>query len=250
MKTEILTYLKKHWFKVSLIAILVFVAFKKDLSFHLNLNTPVRSEQPLMQEPEPVQSASEEHTGEVLTEKLSPQSEPEKQSMIDRFKFPSMSKEKKIKRNAYEELETIDEAVIGAYLKRFARVAIGEQEKFGIPASIILGNALLMSKAGKRDLAEEGHNHFGLMCTEDWLGESGRYDNSCYRHYENAWTSFRDHSLYLTTGEMTEYFKKLKKNDYKNWAKALEKADFCQERDYARLLTRLIDDYQLYELDG
>ena len=58
-----------------------------------------------------------------------------------------------------------------AYIKRFAHVAESEQLKYKIPASITLANAMLQSQAGQQNLARVHHNHFGLLCTSDWIGE-------------------------------------------------------------------------------
>ena len=73
-------------------------------------------------------------------------------------------------------------------------------------------------------------------------------DGKCFRTYENAWTSFRDHSYYITTGRMAA-LKKLKDADYKAWAKALEKADFSNDEDFAAQLIMVVEKYELTKLD-
>jgi flagellum-specific peptidoglycan hydrolase FlgJ len=231
MQTEVLTYLKKHWFKTTLVAIFIFVAFKKDLSFQINVNTPVPRQEIEPEPPVPIQSVKDEPRQETLTENTQPAVEVQSSSVIDRFKFSPLGRSQKNKATAYEKLSAVDEEVIAAYVKRFTRVAVMEQEKFGIPASIILGNALLMSRAGKNELSVEGNNHFALACTKDWQGDSGGYDAKCMRHYENAWTSFRDHSLYLTTGEMGFLLSGLSNAKYKDWARALGKSSIQRRKE-------------------
>ena len=251
MKTELLTYLKANWFKVSLAAILVFVALKKDLSFHINLNSPVEVGQPLPEESSPTQPVTEdvEERGKAFTEQVDQKVEPKTASTIDRLDFLPFSKSKTKRKKAYDHLNQVDASLRVAYIKRFTHVALSEQKKFGIPASITLGNSLLISRAGQKELSKEGNNYFAIPCTSDWQGESGVYDHQCFRHYENAWTSFRDHSLYLTTGEMARNFQGLDSGAYKKWAQALEKADYSSEKDFAKQLIQVIQDYRLFELD-
>lgn len=248
MQTEWITYLRKNWFRVTLVVIFVFVAFKKDLSFQINVNTPAPSEQLGPESTEPPRRVEEGKERETLTDNLDRSTK--SSTVIDRLKIPLWGEKKREAPNAFDRLGGVAEHRIDAYLKRFTHVAMSEQEKFGIPASIILGNALLGSLAGEREMAIEGNNHFALKCTEDWQGESGRYEGRCYRHYDIAWTSFRDHSLYLTTGKMARYVQALEPADYENWARVLEKAAFSEERDYAIQLIKVIEQYGLHKLDG
>jgi len=48
-----------------------------------------------------------------------------------------------------EALEVVSREDQLAYLKRFARVAIAERKKFGLPSSLILAVSLLHSTAGR-----------------------------------------------------------------------------------------------------
>lgn len=249
MQTEVLTYLKKHWFKITLVAVLVFVGLKKDLSFRINVQTPVRPGRPVPEEPAPTQSVKEEQKRETYTENLDQPLEARNSSVIDQFRLSPLGSSSENKMNAYDRVRALEEAAVKAYIERFSRVAVMEQEKYGIPASIIVGNALLCSRAGSSEMPREGNNHFALKCTSDWQGETGRYDAQCFRHYENAWTSFRDHSLYLTTGEMGQRLSGLSGKSFKEWARALEKAAFSDEKDYGRQLIRLIQEHQLDRFD-
>jgi len=55
-------------------------------------------------------------------------------------------------------LPDIPETVAIPFLQRFGKVAAGEQEKFGIPASVLLACAYVNSFSGKRNWAMEHHN--------------------------------------------------------------------------------------------
>jgi flagellum-specific peptidoglycan hydrolase FlgJ len=242
-------YVKANWFKLALAALLVFIVLKKDMSFHINLNTPMRREAPPARRTEPVQQSEKEKKRELFTDKLE-KDKPDvgNQAILDRFELPSIRGGSEEKSKTIAEFAKVDEADKQAFMKRFAHVAIGEKDKFGIPASIILANGLLQSYSGQRDLARAGNNFFALPCTADWQGKTANYQGGCYRHYENAWTSFRDHSLFITTGKYAPLLN-IAVDDYKGWARGLEKAGFSEEPNLAANLIRIIESYRLYEVD-
>lgn len=231
-------YVQRNWFKIGIAVLLVFILLKKDLAFSVNMRAPGE------QRPEkPAHQAKKEKTQEILTD-AQPVAEKAKPTLFD----VSLFGKKKRAPRALDELQKVDDAAVQAYLKRFARVAASESEKFGIPASVILANAALQSYAGQRAISQKGNNHFALPCTSDWKGASEEVAGKCFRVYENAWTSFRDHSYYITTGRMAE-LKNLKNADYKTWAKALENSDFSNDEDYGVQLRKVIEKYELTKLD-
>ncbi|WP_156039860.1 glucosaminidase domain-containing protein [Aureispira sp. CCB-QB1] len=134
------------------------------------------------------------------------------------------------------------------YIARFASVAQGEMKKFGIPASVILGLAILHSNYGVSELAQVGHNHFHITCTDNHLAEGitgrGTYENDCYIHYQNAWTSFRANSMKLDAAPFKE-LKAVAGDDYTIWVSGLQKMGL-QETDN---LLEIIETHNLYELD-
>lgn len=231
-------YLQRNWFKIAIAAFLVFILIKKDLSFSINMRAPAEQQQE-----QPAQKTKKKKSEERLTEAKTA-SDQSTSTLLDVSFFGN----KKQSGKAFDELQKVDDATVQAYLKRFARVALSESEKFGIPASVILGNAVLLSYAGERDLAQKGNNQFALPCTSDWQGAKMETGGNCFRSYENAWTSFRDHSFYITTGRMAS-LKELKGESYKTWARALEKADFCNDDNYANQLIKVIEKYNLTKLD-
>jgi flagellum-specific peptidoglycan hydrolase FlgJ len=238
-----LYYLKKHWFRITLVAFLLFLIFKKDFSFTINLNAPPPTEttkQPVQQAPPPKRETFTEQAGR---QSMTPG--PEK-GVLDRFDFSSIIGSSD--RELLEVLNKVDRKIVEAYVSRFGRVARSEQKKFGIPASIIIANALLHSQAGEGILSKQANNHFGLMCTPDWRGEKWDGDGECLRAYDNAWTSFRDHSFFITTGTFAE-LRQLDPRDYKGWAKGLEKKAYSKADNFAEQLMEVIEKYSLQELD-
>ena len=88
------------------------------------------------------------------------------------------------------------------YVERYARVAMTEMEKFGIPASITLAQGLLESDAGDSRLAKESANHFGMKCKAKCLDCTCRNyrDDDIYdmfRVFDSVWESYRAHSQLL-----------------------------------------------------
>lgn len=134
------------------------------------------------------------------------------------------------------------------YIARFTDVAQGEMKKFGIPASVILGLSILHSNYGVSELAQVGHNHFHITCTDNHLAEGiigrGTYEEECYIHYQNAWTSFRANSIKLNAAPFKE-LKTIAGNDYIIWVSGLQKMGLA-EADH---LLEVIEAHELYEFD-
>lgn len=237
-------YLKKYWFQLSIICIVLYVLSNKDFSFQFNVNSPDQENTEELQNKAQEKGTKKER--ELLTAKGSqPQVAKSEASFFSKIPFIGGGSSTS---HTKSELPKIEEQVVESYLKRFAHVAINERKKYGVPASIILANALFHSYAGKRELAVAGNNHFAIGCT-DWNGERGSYSGKCYRHYENAWTSFRDHSLYLTSGKYAK-FRQLGTTDYQSWAKHLEAEGFSEVDDLEDNLIQLIEKYSLDQLDA
>ena len=138
------------------------------------------------------------------------------------------------------------------YISTFKTIAKEEMQKTGIPASITLAQGILESGSGKGRLAVEANNHFGIKC-HDWTGMKIYHDDDedqeCFRKYKNAETSFKDHSVFLTGRKRYANLFKLKKNDYKGWAKELRRAGYATDKRYPQKLISLIERYQLYKYD-
>ena len=139
------------------------------------------------------------------------------------------------------------------YIQKYAHIAVSEQAKFGIPASITLAQGLLESGAGKSELALKSNNHFGIKCHTGWTGERTYHDDDaeqeCFRKYKNVSESYDDHSLFLTSRPRYADLFSLKATDYKGWAHGLKKAGYATDPNYANKLIKIIEDYGLHQLD-
>ncbi|GAA4279600.1 glucosaminidase domain-containing protein [Gaetbulibacter aestuarii] len=138
------------------------------------------------------------------------------------------------------------------YIADYKVTAQHEMELYGIPASITLAQGILESGSGEGRLSVEANNHFGIKC-HGWTGKKIYHDDDekheCFRKYNDAKYSFRDHSLFLSERKRYADLFKLKKGDYKGWAKGLREAGYATDRRYPQKLIALIDRYQLHNLD-
>jgi hypothetical protein len=140
------------------------------------------------------------------------------------------------------------------YIKQYSGLAVQQQKKYRIPASITLAQGILESGAGQSELARKSNNHFGIKCHTDWKGEKVYHNddlaNECFRKYKNVESSFDDHSVFLTGRTRYAGLFKLDIKNYKGWAKGLQEAGYATNPAYANSLIKLIEDYQLYRYDS
>lgn len=136
-----------------------------------------------------------------------------------------------------------------AYVEQYRYLAIEQQRKYNIPASITMAQAILESAAGQSVLAKEANNHFGIKCTSDWKGKTYKYakDGACYRKYAEIADSYEDHSLFLKRSRYESLFA-LSIADYKNWAHGLKACGYATDPKYADKLIRIVELYELNKL--
>lgn len=145
-------------------------------------------------------------------------------------------------------------AMVLEYIEKYKAIAKEDMIKYGIPASITLGQGILESGAGTGPLSQQANNHFGIKCHKEWTGPSVKYDDDeaqeCFRKYDNPEDSYRDHSLFLTSRKYYIPLFKLEKNDYVGWAKGLKDAGYATDKAYPTKLIGLIERYQLQQYDA
>lgn len=138
------------------------------------------------------------------------------------------------------------------YVTTFADLAMKEMVRVGIPASITLAQGCLESDDGNSTLAVRGNNHFGIKCHE-WTGRTVRHDddrrNECFRAYNSAYESYKDHSHFLTTKSRYAFLFELSPHDYRGWARGLKKAGYATANNYSANLIRIIEENKLYKYD-
>ena len=145
------------------------------------------------------------------------------------------------------------DSVYEKYVQKWASTAVREMYRSGVPASITLAQGMLESRCGLSSLAAEGNNHFGIKCHSDWKGKSMKVDDDrkgeCFRVYDSAEESFRDHSDFLRYRDRYKFLFDYDVTDYKAWAYGLKKAGYATDPSYPSKLIKLIEDYGLSRYD-
>ncbi|MEM1217703.1 MAG: glucosaminidase domain-containing protein [Bacteroidota bacterium] len=237
-------FIRNNWYKLLIVGILLYGVNQKDLQFQINLKAPP-PEQPELQ-PAPVvhpqKAKREKYTEQLPTKQHESSQKKARKNVFDFFSSPTEKSAIPLR----EALRDIPEEEQLAYLKRFARVAISERKKHGVPSSIILANALLFSQAGQGTGLSQTNNHFGLNCQNNWTGKSMQQGEQCVRAYDNAWSSFRDFSEFL---QAQSELARLPDNDYQAWAESMEQLRILPEPNLKESLIELIEYFNLAELD-
>lgn len=142
---------------------------------------------------------------------------------------------------------------VANYIKEFSGIAKEEMLQYGIPASITLAQGILESGAGVGELTLKANNHFGIKCHTGWEGDTVYHDDDergeCFRKYSDPKYSYRDHSLFLTQRNRYQELFKLRKDDYRGWAKGLRKAGYATDPKYPEKLIGIIERYNLEAYD-
>lgn len=143
-----------------------------------------------------------------------------------------------------------DAAVIN-YINKYKTLAMSEQQRSGIPAAITLAQGIHETTAGSSELATMANNHFGIKCKKNWTGQTFAHTddapNECFRKYNRAEDSYKDHSDYLVASVRYASLFKLSMTDYAGWAYGLKQCGYATNPRYAQILIKYIEDYHLQE---
>jgi LysM repeat protein len=137
------------------------------------------------------------------------------------------------------------------YVNTYKGLAMAEEQRSGIPASIILAQGLHETEAGTSELVKQSNNHFGIKCKDDWKGQVVYHDDDarqeCFRSYATAADSYRDHSDFLRRSSRYAFLFQLNPTDYEGWAYGLRKAGYATNIRYSQILIKLVKDYNLQQ---
>ncbi len=137
------------------------------------------------------------------------------------------------------------------YINKYKYLAIEEMKRTGVPASITLAQGIHETSAGKSVLVNKSNNHFGIKCKSYWTGQKVSHDDDargeCFRKYDSAILSYRDHSDFLRAGKHYAFLFDFDPEDYKSWCIGLKKAGYATNPKYAPVLIKLIEDYNLQQ---
>ena len=139
------------------------------------------------------------------------------------------------------------------YIATFAEIAQFEMKAYGIPASITLAQGILESGFGRGELTLKTNNHFGIKCHNEWNGQYEHHDDDardeCFRKYNHPMYSFRDHSIFLSSRSRYSALFRLRRDDYKGWARGLKAAGYATDKRYPQKLISFIERYGLSKYD-
>lgn len=141
---------------------------------------------------------------------------------------------------------------VNAYIVQYKQLAIDEMIRTGVPASITLAQGILESNAGQCPLTQQSNNHFGIKCKSDWTGDFVFHDDDikheCFRRYNSAEDSYRDHSDFLKNRANYASLFDLDVTDYQGWAYGLKSAGYATNPVYATSLIATIERYNLEDV--
>jgi LysM repeat protein len=137
------------------------------------------------------------------------------------------------------------------YIDTYKNLAINEMKRTGVPASIKLAQGIHETMAGTSDLVLKSNNHFGIKCKTGWAGPKVYHDDDaageCFRSYDSAAASYRDHSNFLKGSPRYAFLFELDPEDYEAWAYGLKKAGYATNIKYSQILIRFIKEYNLQQ---
>ena len=252
----------KHWFNIFLLFVGLHIFISKDISFQFNVHSKDGK-------PNEKTSLLTDEVQLTNTSIINGMPSSYEKKGIPKKKKKTISKEKKaaafgnltfILSPNYAKRKGIDPDVVKEkinhckdYIERYAKVAINEREKYGIPASITLAQGLLESNVGDSRLSVESNNHFGIKCKRKCKGCTCRnyVDDDVYdmfRVFNTVWESYREHSI-LLNGQRYKHLLKLDHLDFKAWAHGLKRAGYATDKKYAQKLIKIIETMKLYRYD-
>jgi len=147
-------------------------------------------------------------------------------------------------------------AEILSYVQKHHKTAIHEMKRSGIPASILLAQAIIISEQGLATIAGENNNHFATTCGKGWRGEAtfqkqeDTVVESCFRAYPDAASSYSDYTTLMMEDISCRDLFQLSYYDYQSWAHGLEKCMEAPDKAYAAKLIKLIKKYDLSKYDS
>jgi len=138
------------------------------------------------------------------------------------------------------------------YIAKYAAIAISEQKRTKVLASITLAQGLVESRGGTSRIAMQNNNHFGIKCFSKKCrkGHCSNFTDDThkdfFRKFKTAKDSFRAHSDFL---KAPRYKRLFWTKDYRSWAYGLKECGYATAPDYANIIIETIHKYNLNKYD-
>lgn len=134
---------------------------------------------------------------------------------------------------------------VKAYIDAHREKAILYMEKYGIPASIILGIAIHESASGNSKLARYLNNHFGIKGKNN-----SKVIKSAYKGYDSVEDSYEDFiGMMRSRKQYQPLFDKYDTDDFRNWARGIARGGYAASRTWTAQVINIINKYELYQFD-
>lgn len=132
-------------------------------------------------------------------------------------------------------------------------------QSHGVRTSLLLAQAALESNWGQSQLAQESNNYFGIKSkngreypTKEFRASEWEEVKSSFKEYETIYDSVLDYAELLENGTSwdTEHYQGvIQAETYQEAAKALTDAGYATDPAYAEKIIKMIEQYELNELD-
>lgn len=141
------------------------------------------------------------------------------------------------------------------FISMYAPIAMNQQRKYGIPASVTLAQMAYESGWGQSPLARNGNNFFGIKASRTWIKEGKPYSlhdddkkSEAFCNYNSALESVEHHSSLLLS-DRYKRCRKYSETDYHNWLLSIKAAGYATSSKYVQSCERIIRNYRLYLYD-
>lgn len=151
------------------------------------------------------------------------------------------------------------------FIKAAGKSAQPSKEKYGVPPSVTVAQAILESGWGKSELAQESKNYFGMKCKDGNFGPFAvdcvkvatrecDKDGDCFdtkawfRVYEARADSFSDHGSWLASNERyAPAFEHT--DDADKFIAEVHKAGYATDPDYTDKIVSIMKKWDLYRFN-
>lgn len=147
-----------------------------------------------------------------------------------------------------------------AFFEQYAQMAMEQQQKYGIPASVTLAQCAIESSWGKSACALEDKNMFGIHATKAWVNAGKPYternDMGMVKFcvYNNVGESFEHHSRFLLENKRYKDCFNYASDDHRAWAYGICAAGYAYRpaddpNRYAKTIETIIRQNGLEQYD-
>lgn len=152
----------------------------------------------------------------------------------------------------------VDEGKIASpqeFIEAYSDIAMRQQRKYGIPASVVLSQMAYESGWGSSPLAQAGRNYFGIKASRQWLSQGLPYSlhdddrpNEKFCNFSSVEEGVEYHTRLLMSDRYARCWR-YGPTDYHNWLKAIKASGYATRRDYVARCEKIIRQHKLYRYD-